>query len=126
MAFHNKRGWVRIKQAERVMKYKRGASVSCYCLCICSEWCRDDNARRKGPYWTIVCLYAKLELPKTVRVPRKARRVFKRGQLEDSERFVLKLVSEEKASATEGRKRLDCLVQMRFGRRSRLHLRGQK
>lgn len=68
----------------------------------------------------------KCEFPKTVSVPRKARRGFKRGQMEESERFVLQLVSEEKASAIEDRKRLDCFVQMRFGRRSRLHLRGQK
>jgi hypothetical protein len=43
-----------------------------------------------------------MRVPKTASVPRKARRVFKRGQVEDSERFVLQLVSEEKASATEG------------------------
>jgi hypothetical protein len=38
--------------------------------------------------------------------------------MEERERFVPQLVSEEKASATEDRKRLDCFVQMRFGRQS--------
>jgi hypothetical protein len=57
----------------------------------------------------------------------KSKTSFQKGPLmEESERFVLQVVSEEKASATEDRKRLDCFVQMRFGRRSRLHLRGQK
>lgn len=52
---------------------------------------------------------------------------FQKGPLmEESERFMLQLVSEEKASATEDRKCLDCFVQMRIGRRSGLHLRGQK
>ena len=56
----------------------------------------------------------------------KSKTSFQKEPDEERERFVLQFVSEEKASATEDRKRLDCFVQMRFGRRSRLYLRGQK
>ena len=53
--------------------------------------------------------------PKRVGVPRKAGRVFKRGQMAEA-RAICALTSEEKASATEDGKRCK---HMRFGRRSR-------
>ena len=46
--------------------------------------------------------------------------------MEEARDLCSNLGSEEKVSATEDRKRLDCFKQMRFGRRTHLRLRGTK
>jgi len=86
-----------------------------------SEWCRD-NVRTRG-------LYANDQMKRVSqngKCTTKSKTSFQKGPDGGARAICAQHVSEEKASATEDRKRLDCFVQMRIGRRSRLHLGGQK
>lgn len=91
---------------------------------------------RKGPYWMIVCFHPKSQYANhqmdtsypNGKCTTKSETSFQKGSDGRARAICAPTCSRRKASATEDRKRLDCFVhvQMRFGRRSRLYLRGQK